>query len=70
MADRGRDTSEELAHIRTVLGSAEHALWALGMLRDRGFNDPDAAEMRVALFEIVAMLKRWRRTGRPLKAKK
>lgn len=67
MADRGRDTSRELTEVRTVLSRAETALEYLHMLRDRGFKDPDAAEMRVALFEVVEKLSRWRRTGRPLK---
>lgn len=65
---RGRETSNALAEVRTVLSRAETALDSLdrsGWYRD----DADRGEMADAMREVVRLLDRWRRTGRPLTRK-
>lgn len=72
MADRGRDTSDELTEVRTVLSRAESALHRFAFLRSAReqwgglypVTDPDEQEMEAALNEVVSLLDRWRRTGR------
>lgn len=83
MRDRGRETSNALVEVRTVLSRAETALYEL----DRGayathengravmdsnggyilVADEDYDEMRAALEHVVEALEWWRRTGRPRK---
>lgn len=71
---RGRETSNALTEVRTVLSRAEHARGRIDgrsessdpeqyWLRDA--EDPDAAEMRAALDAVIGLLDKWRRTGRP-----
>jgi hypothetical protein len=69
MSDRGRDTSIELSEVRTVLSRAEHALWVVEGTRPYAGRDPDSPEITAALQEVIGLLDRWRRTGRPLKSK-
>lgn len=66
-ADRGRDTSWELVEVRTVLSRAETAIESIGRGPFRMGPDPEKDEMLYALATVVETLKRWRRTGRPLK---
>lgn len=63
MSTRGRDTTPELAEVRSVLTRAETARDRLDDLT--GEADPDAREMRIALDEVVELLDPWRRTGAP-----
>lgn len=71
MADRGRDTSYELVQVRTVLSRAETAIEDMANYYIRyGDGDQDRLEMERALKEVVRLLDRWRRTGRPLKGGK
>lgn len=67
--DRGRDTSWELVEVRTVLSRAESAIKSItgGRHQRPPYHDEDEAEMLDALGHVVEELKRWRRTGRPLK---
>lgn len=107
----GRETSQNLAEARNVLGQAENALGSLrqreteghwgyvvratvangnvtpreyrcntphescpqygedGWHIDRSWPDPDYAEIKAALETLVATLGKFRRTGRPRKAK-
>lgn len=87
---RGREVTNALTEIRTVLSRAETALAVLDCgpseWRQDGFEEPNAAgyrtpihvreadpdqdEMVDALREVVVLLARWRRTGRPLKGDK
>lgn len=63
MHARGRDTSPELAAIRTVL---KHAETARDRIDDTADNaDQDARDMQIALDEVVELLDPWRRTGAP-----
>lgn len=74
---RGRETSNALVEVRTVLSRAETALETLqGYPADRerwadvpGFLQPDPDEERMigALIEVRNLLDKWRRTGRPRK---
>lgn len=80
---RGRDVSAPLTEVRTVLSRAENALAnlrdyasdpepdALVSHYGEGYrkSDPDMDEMVAALAEVVSTLSRWRKTGRPRKAK-
>lgn len=61
-ADRGRETSRALTEVRTVLSRAETARAYLEGTRCR---DLDQGAMVTALDEVVRLLARWRRTGRP-----
>ena len=81
MRDRGRETSDALVEVRTVLSRAETALqeiergdFARGedgrIVRDTDglplrVHDEDYDEMRAALEHVVESLEWWRRTGRP-----
>ncbi|GAA0627468.1 hypothetical protein HPO96_37080 [Kribbella sandramycini] len=81
MRDRGRETSDALVAVRTVLSRAETALQEIdrpNYTRDEqgnpvfdsnGFRilsqDEDYDEMRAALEHVVESLEWWRRTGRP-----
>ena len=80
MVDRGRETSNALTEVRTVLSRAETALDYIvhGPTEGHteydenhhyvGFHrefDPDHEEMEEALRQCVMLLSRWRRTGRP-----
>lgn len=85
MRDRGRETSDALVAVRTVLSRAETALreieWGNNArdandrpVRDSsgewiGYHDEDYDEMRAALEHVVESLDWWRRTGRPRRAK-
>lgn len=76
--DRGRDTSNELTEVRTVLSRAETALNRLFNLPDEGafwnhktcsyekrwVRDPDREEMIDALSRVCDELVQWTRTGR------
>ncbi|MCX5070804.1 hypothetical protein OOJ91_33710 [Micromonospora lupini] len=75
---RGLEATRALTQVRTVLSRAETARKILdgpteyhtsddagGIDFDRGkYEDPDAAEMRAALDQVVELLSRWRKTGR------
>ncbi|MBM0201895.1 hypothetical protein JNW90_01330 [Micromonospora sp. STR1s_5] len=77
-ATRGREASRALTQVRTVLSRAETARKTLdgpteyhtstgpsGIDFARGkYEDPDAADMRAALDQVVELLSRWRKTGR------
>jgi hypothetical protein len=81
--DRGRETSNALTEIRTVLsrartaqrfldGPTEYRLTSDGS-RDHDaprVEDPDAREMRIALAEVVELLEGWARTGPPKKPRR
>lgn len=84
MRDRGRETSNALVAVRTVLSRAETALQEIerGEHYDAGgwivrdsdgawieWHDEDYDEMRAALEHVVESLEWWRRTGRPRKEK-
>ena len=72
--DRGRDVSQELTEVRTVLSRAESAICSIERYRanptkmdaryggNYGF-DPDGKDMLSALGEVVELLERWRKTG-------
>lgn len=78
---RGRETSNALTEIRTVLSRAESARTTL--VRGGGsewpevdgrtlysagrVQDRDHDEMVAALDDVIARLDRWRRVGRPLR---
>jgi hypothetical protein len=79
---RGREASNALSEVRTVLGRAERALARLQHPTeypisqvdgeevidwDNKAEDPDAEAMRVALTEVIDLLDPWRRTGRTVK---
>jgi hypothetical protein len=71
---RGRDVSQELTEVRTVLSRAESAVERLHQYRyeprevdpryggNEGF-DPDLDEMIDRLLIVVRLLARWRKTG-------
>lgn len=85
MRDRGRETSNALVAVRTVLSRAETALQEIErgeyacdeggyLIRDESgewiiAHDEDYDEMRAALEHVVESLEWWRRTGRPRKEK-
>jgi hypothetical protein len=72
--DRGRDVSQELTEVRTVLSRAESALQRIQHYRseprevdpryggNEGF-DPDGEDMLRELSAVVIRLSRWRKTG-------
>jgi hypothetical protein len=72
--DRGRDVSQELTEVRTVLSRAETAIQNLHHMQanhiefdpryggNQGF-DPDVDDMLSALNVCVELLNRWRKTG-------
>jgi hypothetical protein len=79
---RGRDASNALSEVRTVLGRAERALARLQhpteypIIRvdgeevidwDNKAEDPDAEAMRACLTQVIDLLDPWRRTGRTVK---
>lgn len=78
---RGRETSNALTEIRTVLSRAENARTTLVRFGGSEWpavdgrivysagrvKDPDHDEMVAALDDVIARLDGWRRTGRPLK---
>lgn len=75
---RGRDVSQELGEVRTVLSRAETAIRAVVNLSYRGNlqgdwwcpepsgeePDPDTEKMYADLDVVVDILDRWRKTGR------
>jgi hypothetical protein len=83
MRNRGRETSDALVSVRTVLSRAETALIEIERgeyacddggypIRDESgewitYPDEDYDEMRAALERVVESLEWWRRTGRPRK---
>lgn len=69
---RGRETSDALVEVRTVLSRAENALSTLEVRRAQDGTDwygreyhadPEIEEMIGTLQEVVRQLDRWRRTG-------
>lgn len=54
--DRSGDTSACLTEVRTVLSRAETALHRIMTVED----DPDSADMILALQDVVNILNRWR----------
>ena len=56
MSDRSGDTSRSLTEVRTVLSRAETALHSVMNVED----DPDSADMVLALQDVVNILNRWR----------
>lgn len=77
-ATRGREATRALTEVRTVLSRAETARKVLegpteyhrsdgpgGIDLERGrYEDPDAADMRAALDQVIELLSRWRKTGK------
>lgn len=74
MTDRGRDVSQELTEVRTVLSRAENAIKNIQRMRAEPFEtdaryggnygfDPDGESMIAALQECVTHLEQWRKTG-------
>ena len=73
MSDRGRDVSHALTQARTVLSRAETGAADLRRARVNRWewgDDPDAEEIIAALEQVVDLLDKWRRTGRPKKGQR
>lgn len=75
VSDRGRDVSQELTEVRTVLSRAESAVKSILRMREHPFTypdgryggnrgyDPDGQEMIDRLKQVIELLEPWRKTG-------